>query len=283
MLQKAILFTLLFVSLLGSKLAAQTQPLTGVWLGKLIQNHEPPFGEYRFRLELRQNGNIVKGISYINMLDSAQIFGRMRLEGIFKNGKFTFHELEVMQAKQLPNWDWCLKRAELYLRQQGEYYRLEGPVEGYVDDFPCQPGKIVVEKLNLQATAQTSATTDKNEAGKFGEVDGREINHRKTVEVYEPAISVSIWDSDKVDGDIVSLQYNGEWLLRNFAITKTKKTIPIEIVEGQENQLILYAENEGQYPPNTAAITFFDGKQVRNLKLSSDKATCGSLKFVLTR
>ncbi len=124
-MRKKIPFLLLvFCCLLGFGLSAQSQPLTGVWLGKLIQNSEPPFGEYRFRLELKQNGNIVRGYSYINMLDSAEIFGRMRLEGIYKNGKFTFHELDIVQSKHLPNWDWCLKRAELGVKQQGEYYRM---------------------------------------------------------------------------------------------------------------------------------------------------------------
>lgn len=274
----------LFLNLvLGFACIAQN-PLSGIWLGKLIQNEEAPFGEYRFRLELTQNGNVVKGISYISMIDSSQIFGRMRLEGIFRDGTFTFHELEVIQAKQLPNWDWCLKTANLKIKQAGEYYRLEGPVEGYVDDFPCKPGRIVLEKLNQQKKGQTPiANTDKNETGDFGNVEGRKVSHRKTVEIYDPALTIYVWDADKVDGDIISLQFNGKWLLRDYAITKTKHEIPIEYVLGAENQLILYAENEGQYPPNTAAITFFDGKQERNLKLSSDKATCGSLKFNLVK
>lgn len=283
MLKKITFLLIVFCTLFGSELSAQTQPLTGVWLGKLIQNHEPPFGEYRFRLELKQNGNIVKGFSYINMMDSAQIFGRMNLEGIYKNGKFTFHELEIVQAKHLPNWDWCLKRAELTIKQQGEYFRMQGGVEGYVDDYPCQPGKIILEKLNPQAKQNPVAHNDKNETGDFGVVEGRKISHQKTVEVFEPGLTINVWDMDKVDGDVISLKYNGEWLLRHYTITKTKKEIPIEIVEGMDNQLILYAEDEGKYPPNTAAITFFDGKQVRNLKLSSNKNDCGSLKFDLQR
>lgn len=268
-----------FLLLFGS-LWAQSNPLSGIWLGKLTQNQQAPFGEYRFRMELKQNGNLVTGMSYISMPDSAAIFGRMRLEGSFRDGNFSFHELEIIEAKHYDTWEWCLKAAQLKLKQMGEYYRLEGKWEGYVDDFPCKPGTIAVEKLNQQPKV---AHNDQNETGDFGKVEGRVVNHRKTVEIYEPAITIYVWDADKVDGDIVSLQYNGEWLLRNFPITKSRKEIYLEFVEGGENQLILYAENEGKYPPNTAAITFFDGKQERNLKLSSDKATCGSLRFKLVK
>jgi hypothetical protein len=261
---------------------AQSQPLTGMWMGKLYQDQEQPFSEYNLRMELKQVGTRVTGTSYISLINRSELFAKMRVEGRWDKGVFSFHEVELVDSKHTDGWGWCLKMGDLQLKQNGQYQRLEGRWEGYMDDFPCKPGTLALEKLNPQPkTEPQPAMTEAK--GDFGVVEGRTITHRKEVPMKNDAFTVYIWDGDKVDGDIVSMQYNGEWLLRKYPISKTKKALHLEIVPGADNQLILYAENEGQYPPNTAAITFFDGVQEKNLNLSSDKSTCGALKFVLAK
>jgi hypothetical protein len=270
-------------------LSAQSPSLTGMWMGKLFQEEVQPFSAYNLRMELKQEGARVTGISYISLINHSELFARMRLEGRWDKGVFSFHEVELLDSKHTDGWGWCLKMGDLRLKQEGQYQRLEGRWEGYMDDFPCKPGTLALEKLNPQAkkepvkpeVVKTEETVEPT--GNFGAVEGRTITHRKEVPMKNETFTVYIWDGDKVDGDIVSMQYNGEWLLRKYPISKTKKALQLEIVPGAENQLVLYAENEGQYPPNTAAITFFDGTQEKNLNLSSDKATCGALKFVLTK
>jgi hypothetical protein len=276
-------------SLLSLVLSAQSTSLTGMWMGKLFQEEVQPFSAYNLRMELKQEGARVTGISYISLINHSELFAKMRLEGRWDKGVFSFHEVELVDSKHTDGWGWCLKMGDLRLSQRGEYLRLEGRWEGYMDDFPCKPGTLALEKLNPQAkpkpevvAADEKPEEVKNEPiGNFGAVEGRTITHRKEVPVKNEVFTVYIWDGDKVDGDIVSMQYNGEWLLRKYPISKTKKALRLEIVPGADNQLVLYAENEGQYPPNTAAITFFDGTQERSLNLSSDKSTCGALKFVL--
>ena len=157
-----------------------------------------------------------------------------------------------------------------------------------MDDFPCLPGTITLEKMNPQAkpvVTETPVGVPKpvEAQGEFGVVLGRKITHRKEIAVPTQQFKVYVWDGDKVDGDIISLQYNGKWLVQKYTISKTKREFVLDVVPGADNQLILYAENVGQYPPNTAAITYFDGTQERNLSLSSDKVTCGALKFVVKK
>ena len=267
-------------------LRAQTPVLNGTWLGKLEQSGEALYSTYRLRLELKQEGTRVTGMSYINVADNADLYAKMKLEGRYEKGLFTFHELELIDSRQKGEWGWCLKRGELTLKQVGEFRRLQGPWEGYLDDFPCLPGTITLEKLNPQAkpvVTNAPVASPVDTKGEFGMVLGRKISHRKEITVPTAQFKVQVWDGDKVDGDIISLQYNGKWLVQKYTISKTKKEFVLDVVPGAENQLILYAENEGQYPPNTAAITFFDGTQERNLSLSSDKSTCGALKFVVKK
>ncbi len=280
-------FGLLLLSfIIFTTVQAQSTVLNGTWLGKLEQSGQPLFSEYRLRLELKQEGTRVTGMSYINVADNADLYAKMKLEGRFENGLFTFHELELVDSRQKGEWGWCLKRGELTLKQVGEFRRLQGPWEGYLDDFPCLPGTITLEKLNPQAkpvVTNAPAANPVDTKGEFGVVLGRKISHRKEITVPTSQFKVQVWDGDKVDGDVISLQYNGKWLVQKYTISKTKREFVLDVVPGAENQLILYAENEGQYPPNTAAITYFDGTQERSLSLSSDKSTCGALKFVVKK
>lgn len=260
----------------------QSQPLTGMWMGKLLQDQDPPFAEYNLRMELKQSGTRVTGTSYISLLSNSELSAKMELEGRWDKGVFSFHEISMVESRRTEGWGWCLKAGELKLVQDGQYLRLTGKWEGYTDDSPCNPGTLTLEKLNPkpEENPQPVAT---EATGDFGTVNGRAVTHRKEVPMLNDAFTVYVYDGDKVDGDVISLQYNGVWLLRKYALSKTKKAIRLEIVPGADNQLVLFAENVGQYPPNTAAITFFDGKQEKNLNLSSDLATCGALKFVFTK
>ena len=49
------------------------------------------------------------------------------------------------------------------------------------------------------------------------------------------------------------------------------------------NYLILFAENLGLRPPNTAAILVNDGKTDRFFRLSSDMKVCSSLNFTYNK
>ncbi len=279
-----LLLTLFLLFLGGAPVVgfAQSQPLTGRWMGKLYQNQEQPFAEYVFRMELKQQGTRVTGTTFISLVNRSELFAKMELEGRWDKGVFSFHELSLTDSKHTDGWGWCLKAGELKLSQEGQYQRLSGKWEGYMDDFPCKPGTLTVEKLNPQAQA-TNEPVAVDTKGNFGTVNGRVITHQKEVPMYNAAFTVYVYDGDKVDGDIISLQYNGVWLLKKYPLSKTKKALRLEIEPGADNQLVLFAENVGTYPPNTAAITFFDGKQEKNLNLSSDLSTSGALKFVFTK
>ena len=83
-----------------------------------------------------------------------------------------------------------------------------------------------------------------------------------------------------IDGDTMSLFFNGEWLLDHYGVTKAKKAIKLNFKPNTKNFLVLFANNLGKSPPNTAAILFSNGKTNRFVKLSSDLKTCSALNFV---
>ncbi|OHX67555.1 hypothetical protein [Flammeovirga pacifica] len=92
-------------------------------------------------------------------------------------------------------------------------------------------------------------------------------------------ISLSVWDDKTVDGDVVSLFWNGEPVLQEYELTAKKKKLKIKYEPGKENVLILYAHNLGKEPPNTMAIAIKAGKKKRQLSIRSTLGKSGGIRF----
>ncbi len=118
--------------------------------------------------------------------------------------------------------------------------------------------------------------THRNIPDSLGE---RKVTTGKRSFVRREQIEISVWDSENVDGDTISLYFNGEWLLKEYPLRKKKKKINVVVKRNADNYLVLYAHNEGERPPNTAALQIDDGGKIRKVGLSSDMKTCDALKF----
>jgi len=82
----------------------------------------------------------------------------------------------------------------------------------------------------------------------------RDVEVQKVITVRSKKINLSVWDNERVDGDRVSLSLNGKWILRNYEIAKEKHSLDIELIKNRVNELVFFAENLGEIPPNTTAI-----------------------------
>ena len=82
----------------------------------------------------------------------------------------------------------------------------------------------------------------------------RDVEIQKVITVGSDKIKLSVWDNERVDGDRISLSLNGKWILRNYEIAKEKHSLDIELIKNQVNELVFFAENLGEIPPNTTAI-----------------------------
>jgi hypothetical protein len=278
-----ILVFLLF--LFAGTLFAQKEDniFQGTWLGKLTQEGQaPPLDKYRFRMHIAQQGNLLSGVTHISLPDSLDLFAEMEFMGFSTDDVMTFRETRETRSNHLQDVDWCLKNGSLRLTVNGGLYRLEGTWTGSTGRSKCPPGEIVLERLNPNPpqNAPEPETEAEQAFRTYGALDGRPINRQRDIKVGLRRLRLYVWDADKVDGDVISLSYNGKWLLQNYPIKKQKHMIEIELEEDADNRLILYAEDEGRFPPNTAALTFFDGKKERNLSLVSTRNFCGAIRFV---
>ncbi len=111
------------------------------------------------------------------------------------------------------------------------------------------------------------------------ELGDRRVRSSKRLTLNNTEIDIQVWDEETVDGDTISLFFNGEWLLKEYGLQKKKKSIKVQVDPNGDNYLILYAHNEGTKPPNTAALIIYDGKKRRKVGLSSSLKDCGAINF----
>ena len=125
---------------------------------------------------------------------------------------------------------------------------------------------------------QDSLTTESGEAGSnhgnagTQEFETRKIRTSRTVTTFEDSILIRVWDSQKVDGDTISLFCNGVPTLKQMPLTAQQDSFWLTLKEGY-NEVLLYAHNLGSIPPNTATIIITLGNVVLNAELNSDLET----------
>lgn len=102
--------------------------------------------------------------------------------------------------------------------------------------------------------------------------DNRKMETIQTVFFKNDSLFLSLYDNGLVDGDSVSVSFNGQIILSKQKLSEraTKHTISITQDMPDSMQLILYAENLGTIPPNTGLLVIHDGDDVYNIRFSAD-------------
>jgi hypothetical protein len=72
-------------------------------------------------------------------------------------------------------------------------------------------------------------------------------------------VVLELWDGNTVDGDKVTIQYNGTDVLKDFMLSATRKKIALPIGGNELNIITIIAGSEGSEPPNTANLLLHDG------------------------
>lgn len=94
---------------------------------------------------------------------------------------------------------------------------------------------------------------------------------------HEKTITLSVYDSKKIDGDTISLYFNGEALLKNFPLSNIPWKTTLTLTPGASNDLVLFAHNLGSIPPNTATLKIIENGNAHIVNLNSDLENCDRL------
>ena len=53
-------------------------------------------------------------------------------------------------------------------------------------------------------------------------INGRKVIQSETIEIQQSTLTIYVFDNSFIDGDTMSLFFNGEWLLDHYGVTKFK-------------------------------------------------------------
>jgi hypothetical protein len=102
----------------------------------------------------------------------------------------------------------------------------------------------------------------------------------QTIQVKNKTVRVDLYDNGEVDGDSISLFYNGKLLMSSKRLSEKAITLNITVEDDVVNELVMYAENLGTIPPNTALMVVTDGPKRYEVRITSDLEKSGVINFV---
>jgi len=95
-------------------------------------------------------------------------------------------------------------------------------------------------------------------------------------------VKVELYDNGEIDGDSVSLYLNNDLLLQHYKLTAQAKVLLVPIDKSLSvNRLVLFAENLGSIPPNTALMEVTVHGKTYELFLSTDYKRNACIEFEL--
>jgi len=103
----------------------------------------------------------------------------------------------------------------------------------------------------------------------------------KTIEIDSTSFTVALYDNGEIDGDSISLFFNGKLLLSHKKLSEKPLKLTLDVDPNKSvNELIMYAENLGTIPPNTALMVVNDGDNRYEVRISSDLQKSGTIRFI---
>jgi hypothetical protein len=153
---------------------------------------------------------------------------------------------------------------------------------------PFQPNEPIVQdppaKQDLPTIDTESGTPSGMIPGKEMIWNGDTVMLQETVVVKSPNITIYPYDHRKEDGDIISLNINGIWLMEHYSLRlygKDEKKAKLSVIPHQENYLISKAWNLGDIPPNTLTLEIDDGVgDPQVVTIESEIGKSGAIKIV---
>lgn len=115
-------------------------------------------------------------------------------------------------------------------------------------------------------------------------LDGIEVEYQDTLVVKNAEVYIYPFDNNAEDGDIVSINYNGKWILNKYELkNKSDKApflLPLKLDPTRSNFIISKAWTVGRRAPNTMTIEVIDGDYRRLIVLNSTLGLSAAIKII---
>lgn len=149
------------------------------------------------------------------------------------------------------------------------------PLAGNQQTIAKIPEKIVTDSTNKTRRPDIPAPA-------MPGFERRAKNVLKTIDIPSSTqeIKVDFYDNGEIDGDTISVFFNNELVLSKKRLTDKPLTLNLQLDPGKEdNEIVMYADNLGAIPPNTALmVATIDGKR-HEVYITSTEKSSGTIRF----
>ena len=260
-----------------------SQDLNGIWKGTLTQGAGGCFPQYFLELQINFANNNITGKAY-DYYDTSR-FVKLSFTGKYnpQTHRLVLIETKVLQSNIPVDCAPCVKTYDLTYDKKGNDESLTGDWKGHIENRQnvCPPGKIDLKKA---PTSDFPVDIEQNDTlaalQKNMRLEPRTTQLIKTLDIDDPKIKIQLYDDAEVDGDTVTVFINNKLLLYQKRLTETPLEIYFNAFPGTEYELVMYADNLGSIPPNTALMVVTAGTKKFEVYLSSSEQKSAAVKFV---
>ncbi len=254
--------------------ALHAEDLNGIWKGVLTQGPGGCYAEYFLELQINFTNGQVTGETY-------DYYDKNRYVKMSFTGRYNAqtHRLVLVEGKVLlanipADCIPCIKTYDLNYSKHGEDELLSGDWKGHISDRgnACPPGKIMLKKA-----AVSDFPVDIEQSDSLAllqrtlHLQPRQKDLVKTLVVDTSMIRIQLFDNAEIDGDTITVLINDKLLLYRQMLTDKPLTLNFNAFPGIEYELVMYADNLGTIPPNTALMVVQAGSQKIDVFLSSSE------------
>ncbi|MFZ1750593.1 MAG: hypothetical protein WAU01_10390, partial [Saprospiraceae bacterium] len=105
----------------------------------------------------------------------------------------------------------------------------------------------------------------------------------RTIKVDSFLVAFDMYDHKIIDKDVVSLSYNGDWIVEKFEISAKPYHFTLKLNDEGKNFLLLHADDMGRQPPATIALAYrYKGKK-ELIILNSDTVKSEVIEIVVQK
>ena len=263
-------------------LLVSAQDLNGIWRGTLTQEPGGCYPVYNLELQITISNNSISGKSY-DFYDASK-YVKLNFSGRYNSQtqRMVLIESEILEHNIPKDCVPCIKTYDLTYTKNGNEENLSGDWKGQElnNRTTCPPGKIV-----LKRAAETAFKVDVEQSPELKKIQlGLSLKSRqndviKTIKVEKPSIKIELYDNAEVDGDTVTIFLNNKLLVYKKRLTDKPLTLQLNAFPGTDYELMMYADNLGSIPPNTALMVVTAGDKKHEVYLSSTEQKNAVVRF----
>lgn len=261
------------------------QDLNGIWKGTLTQAPGGCYPKYFLEIQMNFSNNNITGKVY-DYYDTSK-FVKLGFTGKYnpQTHRLVLIENKVLQSQIPFDCVPCIKTYDLNYSKKNNDEMLEGELKGHIVERQnsCPAGKIILKK-----STTSDFPVDIEQSDELASIQPdihlqpRAIDLKTTINLDSPKIKLEFYDDAEIDNDTITVFINNKLLLYRQCLALKPLTIYFNAFPGTEYELVMYADNLGTIPPNTALMVVTAGSKKLDVYLSSSEQKSAAAKFKYT-